>query len=73
MAPTLIALGIHAGELIPSPKPSFPDAAIVAIPTERSASMLSSSGSPAHSDVNLPPPKLRFTEAISNELLRSKT
>ena len=73
VAPTLIALEIHAGEPMESSKPSFPDEKMVAIPTERSESMMGLWGSLSQTEKNCPPPRLKFTEDTSIELLRLKT
>jgi hypothetical protein len=65
--PTLIALEIHPGSLIPWAA-LFPAAIIVAIPTARSVSMIAFVGplSASHAAVEeyTPVPRLMFTAAI---------
>src|SRR5262249_56462370 len=62
--PTLTAEEIHAGDESAVGEPSLPDATTVAIPTERSVSMIAFSGSPSHGAVNEPPPRLMVTHSI---------
>jgi hypothetical protein len=63
--PTLIAVEMQPGALRLSVNPSFPDAAAVAIPTDRKLSIAAflAACPLSHGEVNLPPPKLRLTAA----------
>ncbi len=73
VAPTLITLEIHAGEPKAVALPSFPDAAMVAIPTERNESTMGLWGSLSQTEANSPPPRLKFIEDVLIEPLRLKT
>ena len=64
VAPTLMAVEMHAGALIELVNPSFPDAITVATPTERRLSMDALSGSASQLVVLALPPKLMFTDAM---------
>jgi hypothetical protein len=68
VAPTLIALEMHAGEFIALVKPSFPDETTVAIPTPRSKSMADLYAGNVLSQLppNAPLPRARVTEAMLN-------
>jgi hypothetical protein len=73
--PTLTAVEIQAGALMPSVNPSFPEAAIVAMPIERRlsiAAFLAASCS-SHGEVNFAAPTLRLTAANVYWFLKAKT
>jgi hypothetical protein len=62
VAPTLIADEMHPGELRPFVDPLLPPATTVAIPVDRRLSMIDFVGSPSQTDVDRPPPMLRFAD-----------
>src|SRR5262245_20176889 len=63
VAPTLMADGIHAGELRAFVAPLFPAEMTVAMPADWRLSMIAFSGSVPHGWVNRPAPRLRFAAA----------
>ena len=62
--PTLTADEMQAGDASAVGEPSLPAATTVAIPTERSMSMIGFSGSPSQAALNEPPPRLKLTDAM---------
>ena len=62
--PTLTADEIQAGDDSAVGEPSLPDATTVAIPAERSVSMIAFSGSASQYALNEPPPRLMLTDAM---------
>jgi hypothetical protein len=75
--PTLTAVEIHAGALMASMNPSFPEATAVAISKERKLSIAAFLAALAASHdswlVNLPPPRLILAEAICRLAPRPNT
>src|SRR5688572_6816502 len=63
-APTLIAEEMHPGVLNAFVNPLFPAAMAVAIRADRRLSMMGFIGSPSQGAANVPPPRLRFTDAM---------
>ena len=73
--PTLTMLEMQAGEPMPVEDSSFPEAAMVAIPTARSLSAIDfrDGYELSHSPGNSPEPKLRLAAAMSKLSLSSST
>ena len=60
---TLTAVEMQAGALMAFDDPSFPEAAMLAIPTDLRLSMIGLYGSLSQFDEKRPSPRLRFADA----------
>ena len=64
VAPTLIAVETQAGELMALTALLLPAEMTVAMPADRRLSIAGLTDEPSHVEVFVPPPRLRFAEAM---------